>query len=39
MKNIKINVKKQKKEKLRKAKMKSDINIQKDKKHLIKKKR
>ena len=39
MKKIKLNVKIQKKEKLRKAKMKSKINTQKDKQHLIKKKR
>ena len=39
MKNTKLNVKRQKKVKLGKAKMKSKINIQKDKQHLIKKKR
>ena len=31
MKNTKLNVKRQKKEKIRKSKMKSKINIQKDK--------
>ena len=39
MKKIKLNVKIQKKEKLGKVKMKNKTNIQKDKKHLIKKKR
>ena len=39
MKKIKQNVKRQKKKKLGKTKMKSKINIQKDKQHLIKQKR
>ena len=39
MKNTKLNVKRQKKEKIRKTKKKSKINTQKDKQHLIKKKR